>query len=267
MLTGKSVGMTRTAESPDAVICAERQVERMQEAVMDYLCVDLETTGLSPKTDKIIEIGAVKVKNGQIVDTFETFARPGVTLPEKVTELTGITAADLEHAPTITEMLPQFLAFAEELPLLGHRILFDYSFLKRAAVNARLPFERNGIDTLKLSRKFLPDLPSKKLGDLCLHYRIEMRAHRAMEDARATHFLYQKLCGEFFEQNEKDFAPVPLVYKVKREGPATKAQKERLARLLAQHGIVPDYEIDMLTKNEASRQIDRILASHATLQN
>lgn len=248
-------------------MATERLSEKMPEAVMDYLCVDLETTGLSPKTDKIIEIGAVKVKNGQIVDTFEAFVRPGVTLPERVAALTGIAAEDLEQAPVIAEILPQFLTFAEELPLLGHRILFDYSFLKRAAVNARMPFERSGIDTLKLSRKFLAELPSKRLSDLCMHYQIEMRAHRAMEDARATHFLYRKLCEEFFEQNEKDFLPVPLVYKVKREGPATKAQKERLARLLAQHGIMPDYDIDMLTKNEASRLIDRILASYGILQN
>lgn len=233
----------------------------MAEAVMDYLCVDLETTGLSPKTDKIIEIGAVKVRDGQIVETFETFVRPGVALPERVTELTGIREAELVQAPVISEVFPHFLAFAEELPLLGHRILFDYSFLKRAAVNARLPFERNGIDTLKLSRKFLAELPSRRLGDLCEHYRISMRAHRAAEDARATHFLYQRLCGDFYEQNEKDFQPVPLIYKVKREGPATKAQKERLERLLVQRGITPDRDIEMLTKNEASRLIDKILAS------
>lgn len=228
---------------------------------MDYLCVDLETTGLSPKMDKIIEIGAVKVKSGKIVDTFETFVRPGVALPERIAELTGITEEDLASAPTITEVLPRFLEFAEELPLLGHRILFDYSFLKRAFVNVKLPFERKGIDTLKLSRKLLPDLPSKRLGDLCEHYQISIQAHRAMEDARATHFLYQKLCEAFSEKNEKDFEPIPLIYKVKREGPATKAQKERLERLLVQHGITPDYDIEMLTKNEASRLIDKILAA------
>lgn len=241
--------------------------KNMAEAVRDYLCVDLETTGLSAKTDKIIEIGAVKVKNGQIVDTYGTFVRPGRALPERVTELTGITEAALEDAPTIAQVLPGFLEFAEELPLVGHRILFDYSFLKRALVNARLPFERSGIDTLKLARKFLSDLPSKKLSDLCLYYGIELQAHRAMEDARATHLLYQKLCDSFQKQNEKDFLPVPLIYRVKREGPATKPQKERLTKLLAQHDITPDYDIEMLTKNEASRLIDKILASYGILQN
>jgi len=110
--------------------------------VRDYLCVDLETTGLNPKTDKIIEIGAVKVKKGEIIDTFATFVRPGKALPERIRELTGIAGTDLEGAPLIGEVLPQFLEFAEELPLLGHSILFDYSFLKRAAVNAGRAFEK-----------------------------------------------------------------------------------------------------------------------------
>lgn len=239
----------------------ERLGKEVPGAIRDYLCVDLETTGLSPKTDKIIEIGAVRVKDGQIVDAFETFVRPGVALPERIIELTGITEEALASAPVLAEVLPRFQEFAGELPLLGHRIFFDYSFLKRAFVNAKLPFERSGIDTLKLSRKFLAELPSKRLGDLCEHYHISIQAHRAMEDARATHFLYEKLCEAFFEKSPKDFEPVPLIYKVKREGPATKAQKERLARLLVQYGITPDYEIEMLTKNEASRLIDKILAS------
>lgn len=239
----------------------------MSEAVRDYLCVDLETTGLSPKTDKIMEIGAVKVKDGRIIDTFQTFVHPGKALSERAAELTGITQNDLANAPLIGEALPQLVEFAEDLVLVGHQLLFDYSFLKRAAVNARLAFEKNGIDTLKLSRQFLPQLPSRRLCDLCEHYGIELQAHRAMEDARATHFLYQKLCGDFFSQKEEAFLPRPLIYKVKREGPATKAQKERLQRLLLQHGLTADYEIELLTKNEASRLIDKILASYGILQN
>lgn len=236
----------------------------MAEPVRDYLCVDLETTGLNPKTDKIIEIGAVKVKNGQVADTYRTFVRPGKALSERTQQLTGITKKDLESAPAIDEVLPNFLEFAEELPLLGHRILFDYSFLKKAAVNAGISFERSGIDTLKLSRKFLPDLPSRKLPDLCAYYGISLQAHRALADATATHFLYQKLCENFYQA--ADFAPAELSYKVKKEGPATKAQKERLMRLLNQYGLTAEYEIEMLTKNEASRLIDRILASYGILQ-
>lgn len=237
----------------------------MSESVNSYLCVDLETTGLNPKMDKIIEIGAVKVKDGEILSTFQTYVNPGKILSEEVSKLTGITQENLVGAPTIDKVLPDFLNFAEELPLLGHRVLFDFSFLKRAAVNHKLTFERSGIDTLRLSRKYLADLHSRRLCELCKHYGISLQAHRALEDAKATHFLYQRLCAEFYQ--EDDFRPYPLLYKVKRESPATKAQKERLSRLLSQHGITPDYEIEMLTKNEASRLIDRINAEYGILQN
>lgn len=237
------------------------------EPVRDYLCVDLETTGLNPKLDKIIEIGAVRVRSGQIADTFASFVHPGKVLPEKISALTGITQSDLEEAPVIWEVMPHFLEFAGDLPLLGHGVLFDYSFLKRAAVNMGLPFERNAVDTLKLSRKFLSDLPSRRLSELCGYFEIPMQAHRALEDARATHLLYQKLAEAFGrEENAADFLPVPLQYKAKKEGPATRPQKERLRRLLNEHGLTPDYEIEMLTKNEASRLIDRILAAYGILQ-
>lgn len=223
-----------------------------------YISVDLETTGLCPKTDKIIEIGAVRVENGQITGEFSRFVNPGRALPERITELTGIVQEQVAGAETIAPVLEDFLNFAGELPLLGHRVLFDYSFLKRAAVNAGKQFERSGVDTLKLSRQYLSELPSRRLSDLCAHFGIPIAAHRALEDARAAHFLYRKLCARFYE--EKSFAPVPLLYKVKKEGPATPKQKERLRRLLAERGITPDYDVEMLTKNEASRLADKILA-------
>lgn len=248
--------------------------------IRDYICVDLETTGLNPKSEKIIEIGAVKVTDGRIADTFSQFVHPGKKLEARIAELTGISDEDLEGQPRIEEVLPSFLAFAGDLPLLGHNVLFDYSFLKRAAVNQRLTFERKGIDTLKIARRYLPDLPSRNLGALCEYYQIPHQAHRAYEDAKATHLLYQKLCELFYFESgnqestaescgagaqgktgsRADFFPQTLTYQVKREGPATPAQKERLTRLLKQYGITPDYEVEWLTKNEASRKIDRLLA-------
>lgn len=229
-----------------------------------YISVDLETTGLCPKTDKIIEIGAVRVENGQITGEFSRFVNPGRMLPERITELTGIVQEQVSGAEPVGTVLEDFLEFAGELPLLGHRILFDYSFLKRAAVNAGKPFERKGVDTLKLSRQYLSELPSRRLSELCAHFQIPIAVHRALEDARAAHFLYQELCARFFE--EKSFAPVPLLYKVKKEGPASPRQKERLRRLLEEKGIVPDFDVEMLTKNEASRLTDQILAGNRSGQ-
>ena len=142
----------------------------------EYVSVDVETTGLAPKQDKIIEIGAVRVRDGQIVGSFTSFVNPGRILPAHITELTGILQEQVDEAETMERVLPAFLEFAGDLPLVGHRILFDYGFLKRAAVNMRLDFERSGVDTLKLSRQFLSELPSRRLSALCEHFEIPIQA-------------------------------------------------------------------------------------------
>ena len=148
----------------------------------EYVSVDVETTGLAPKQDKIIEIGAVRVRDGQIVGSFTSFVNPGRILPAHITELTGILQEQVDEAETMESVLPAFLEFAGDLPLVGHRILFDYGFLKRAAVNMRLDFERSGVDTLKLSRQFLSELPSRRLSALCEHFEIPIQAHRALDE-------------------------------------------------------------------------------------
>lgn len=93
-----------------------------------YVSIDLETTGLNPKRDRIIEIGAIRVEQGQIAEEFSTFVDPGRKLEERITELTGIRDEDLADAPQLDEVFPKLLKFMGELPLLGHSILFDYSF-------------------------------------------------------------------------------------------------------------------------------------------
>ncbi len=228
-----------------------------------YVCIDLETTGLNPKTDRIIEIGAVKVEKGISIKYYETFVNPGRLLENKIVDLTGITDADLKHAPSISEVLPEILDFIGDDILLGHCILFDYSFLKKAAVNEKRSFEKMGIDTLKIARKYLSELESRSLDYLCGHYGIEHYAHRALEDAKATCLLHKKIAEQFFsKENEKDFLPQKLVYNVKRETPITKAQKERLYKLLTKHKLDTEYDLDQLTRNEASRYADQILAKY-----
>lgn len=228
--------------------------------VNDYVALDLETTGLNPKRDRIIEVGAVRVRNGKATDSFQSLINPGRMLNEVVCKLTGITADMLEGAPDEEEILPEILDFIKEDVLVGHRILFDYSFLKRLAVNRKLSLERKGIDTLKLAKKFLPDIESRRLGFLCSYYGIEHKAHRALGDAKASSDLYLKLARDFY--NEKDFAPADLVFKIKKETPISKPQKERLYKLIDKHRIVMEYDIDKLTKNEASRITDQILSKY-----
>ncbi|MBQ8246525.1 MAG: 3'-5' exoribonuclease [Lachnospiraceae bacterium] len=222
-----------------------------------YVSIDLETTGLNPKTDKIIEIGAVKVKDGLMQETFSTLIHPGRKLEERVMELTGIDDTMLVDAPELSEVLPGLFEFLEDLPLLGHRVLFDFSFLKKAAVNQKLSFDKEGIDTLRIARRHLTGLEHKTLESLCAHYQIPHNAHRAMGDALATHQLYQILARDYYNE-EGLFRPVKLVYQVKRDTPITKAQKERLYRLLEQHGMQLDVDVDSLSRSEADRTIDRI---------
>lgn len=226
--------------------------------INSYVCIDLETTGLNPKTDRIIEIGAVKVAEGRVVDTFSTYVNPGRKLEERIVELTGIVQEQVDDAPEITQVLPELIAFLEDYPLLGHRILFDYSFLKKAAVNQKLSFEKQGIDTLRIARCFLPELEKRSLEFLCKHYEIPHHAHRALADAEATSILYQKLAVQFYEKDSKPFEPVVLIYNAKKETPITKPQKERLYRLIAQHNLTVDYDVEKLTRSEASRYTDKI---------
>lgn len=236
-----------------------------------YICVDLETTGLDPKRDDIIEIGAVKVVEGCVEDTFQTLLNPGRILEERITELTGIHDEQLATAPVMEEVLPAFLEFAGEDVLLGHSVLFDYSFLKKAAVNQKRKFERRGIDTLKIARKYLPELESRSLGYLCGYFGIAHHAHRALDDAQATVKLYDRLV-ELFSEKEQEaceqtpdkslFIPKPLLYQVKRDTPITIPQREQLYKLIDKHKLMVDYEVEKLTRSEASRQISRILAEY-----
>lgn len=232
-----------------------------------YVCIDLETTGLNPKTDAIIEIGAVKVENNIITQEWETFVNPGRQLEERIVELTGIHDEQLVSAPAVDEVLPMLLEMTEGAVLLGHSVTFDYSFLKRAAVERKKTFERDGIDTLKIARKYLTELESRSLRYLCEYYGICHNAHRALQDAKATVELYKRLVEQFYDKEETEgdkslFRPKRLRHNVKRQTPITIPQKEQLYKLIDKHKLIIDYDIEKLTRSEASRRIDRLLAEY-----
>ncbi|MGN0515128.1 MAG: PolC-type DNA polymerase III [Lachnospiraceae bacterium] len=227
-----------------------------------FVALDLETTGVAPASDRIIEIGAIKVINGIETGRFSTFVNPRMVIPDRITDITGIDKSMVKDAPVIDEVLEDLMSFCEGLPLLGHNIIFDYSFLKTACVNRGYQFEKDGIDTLKLARKFLPDLPSKRLGELCKYFAIDSgHSHRAYDDARSAWKLYEKLCEQNSENAEFDKV-IKLEYSIKKKSPITPAQIKYLNGLIKKHHIVPDVEIESLTKNDASRLIDRILSSY-----
>lgn len=237
-----------------------------------YVCLDLETTGLNPKRDRIIEIGAVRVRQGREVNSFSTFVNPGRQLEMRITELTGIRDEDLAQAPDISRVLPELLDFLGEDVLVGHRISFDYAFVKKAALDAKRDFQAKGLDTLQMARKYLTEVEKKNLKYLCRYFQIPHRAHRALDDARATGQLYEILAGRF-GQEEALFCPKPLLCNIKRDTPATKAQKEQLCRLLQQHKLklgeegLPLLDMEKMTRSETSRLIDQILAKYGRWKN
>lgn len=231
-----------------------------------YLAVDLETTGLDPKTDKIIEIGAARILSGKVKETYETFVNPYRKLGEKVISLTGISDGQLENAPGIQDVILSFLDFAGNLPLLGHNVIFDYSFLKRAAVNQGSCFERRGIDTLSLARRFMPAEEKKNLKAACDFWGVRQEfTHRALADALAAHELYQKLKALREREVPEVFSPKPLLYKVKKEQPASKRQKEYLQDLLKYHKIALSMQTEYLSRNEISRITDKIIAQYGRI--
>ena len=154
-----------------------------------FVVVDLETTGGSPAADAITEIGALKLRGGELLGRFETLVNPGVAIPPMITVLTGITEAMVLPAPPIDEVLPPFLEFLGDAVLVGHNIRFDASFLD-AALTARgyerLPNTR--VDTVAMARRLVRDeVPNLKLHTLARHFRTSVEpVHRAYADAAAT---------------------------------------------------------------------------------
>lgn len=225
-----------------------------------YIAFDLETTGLNPQENEIIEIGALKVREGKVVDRFMEFIHPLSPISSAISELTGITNDMVATARSCEQVIPDFLEFCEDDVLIGHNVMFDYSFTKCSASKCGLPFEKNGLDTLKIARKVHKDFPSKSLGALCDYYHIENKsAHRAYHDALATAKLYQTLAHYFEESDPKLFKPLPLMYKVKTVQPATPKQIALIERLIPQKEYSGKWDPETITRSDASRLIDALL--------
>ena len=161
----------------------------------EYICFDLETTGLNANSDKIIEIGAVRVKNRQIVEEFGTFADPGMSLEEKTTELTGITDKMLEGAPSQKEALQTFIDFCGDSPvLIAHNANFDVSFVKATAKRENIKFEFTYADTVPMSRALIMSIKNHKLDTVAKYLKIpSFNHHRACDDARALAYIFIEL--------------------------------------------------------------------------
>lgn len=232
----------------------------------NYTVIDLEMTGLDAKTDAIIEVGAVRVRGGEITDTYHALLRTGRSLPEKVTELTGITEEMMRSGCEPKQAMDEFFTFVGEDILVGQNLIFDYSFLKQWAVNHKFSFERNAVDTLKLARQFLPQEQKKDLESLCRYFGVEREhAHRALEDAIETYRVFEKLKAEYGETDAEAFAPRLLLYKAKKQTPATGRQIEYLKKYAAYYGIELSEPPSAMTRSEASRLTDRLIAQYGKM--
>ena len=150
----------------------------------EIVCFDIETTGLKVTQEAITEIGAVRLRNGEIVETFQTFVDPERRLTPEIIGLTGITDEMLRGAPKLKDALTAFLAFAGDAPLAAHNAEFDISFIRAGCRKCSIPFEPTYIDTLILAQNLLPGLGKYKLDIVAEHLQLpQFNHHRASDDA------------------------------------------------------------------------------------
>lgn len=161
----------------------------------DYIIFDIETTGLDSSYDEVIEIGAIKVKNNKIVSKFNSLVKPKNEIDEYITELTGITNEMVKDAPTIEEILPDFMNYIGNDILIGHNVNFDINFIYDNLYRNKFDVLTNDfIDTMRISRKLLPELPHHRLIDLAKYFKIDStNNHRSLKDCEITMNVYENL--------------------------------------------------------------------------
>ena len=180
------------------------------QSLMDsFVVFDIETTGFSSVTNHIIEIGAVKVENGKIVDRFSTYVNPQEPIPYRITKLTTITDADVMDAPTIDQVLPEFFAFCEGCVLVAHNASFDTGFIKENARKLELPYAYTHVDTLAMARVLLPQLAKFTLDHVAKTVGVSLENHhRAVDDAEATAEIFEIFIPMLLEKGAHDLDAV-----------------------------------------------------------
>lgn len=171
----------------------------------EIVVFDIETTGLSSSVDRITEIGAVKIKNGEVIDRYSTLINPEIPIPYKITDLTGITNDMVKDQRTIKDVMPEFQKFFGDCPLVAHNAMFDWGFIRTKAHELGIELNNTIIDTLQLSRTLLPNLKKYKLNLVCQHLNIKLENHhRAVHDAEATAQMFLKFVEMLKDRNVED---------------------------------------------------------------
>ncbi len=203
-----------------------------------YVVFDIETTGLSSKKDRIIEIGAVKVKDGVITDKYSTFVNPRVPIPYEIEDLTKISDDMVMDAPGIEEVLPEFLSFCGDSVLVAHNAGFDVGFIIHNAKNLGLHIEPTVIDTIRLAQKLLPNLSKYKLNVVAKALGVSLENHhRAVDDAGATAEIFTAFVAMLRKMGIEDLDQL---------NDASQVSVETIRKL-------PTHHIIILAKNDIGR--------------
>ncbi|MDR0978606.1 MAG: PolC-type DNA polymerase III [Lachnospiraceae bacterium] len=185
-----------------------------QDINSEYCVLDIETTGLSFRTEKITEIGVMKMKNGQVIDTFECFVNPEKQIPYEIVKLTGITDDMVKNEKTIKEVMPEFLKFVGDSILVAHNAGFDIGFLKYNAENLGYKLDNTIIDTLSLAKELFPNYKKYKLGIIAENLGIKVDvAHRALDDVKTLVSIFNIMLNMLTEKKVKTVNEIESVSK------------------------------------------------------
>ena len=195
-----------------------------------FVVFDLETTGFSAEVDRIIEIGAVKIKNGEIVDNFSKFVNPKIPIPFRIEKLTGINDSMVMEAEPIEKILPEFLEFCGDAVMVAHNAGFDTSFIINNAERLGIKYDPTIMDTVLLAQFVIPNLHNYKLDTLCKYLAVSLENHhRAVDDAQATAYIYLKMAKMLEERD---------IFDLDKLNEAGKLDDEAIKKLHQYHCII-----------------------------
>ena len=195
-----------------------------------FVVFDLETTGFSAEVDRIIEIGAVKIKNGEIVDNFSKFVNPKIPIPFRIEKLTGINDSMVMEAEPIEKILPEFFEFCGDAVMVAHNAGFDTSFIINNAERLGIKYDPTIMDTVLLAQFVIPNLHNYKLDTLCKHLAVSLENHhRAVDDAQATAYIYLKMVKMLEERD---------IFDLDKLNEAGKLDDEAIKKLHQYHCII-----------------------------
>ena len=198
-----------------------------------YCVLDLETTGFSAKTEKITEVGIMKVQNGEVIDEFSCFVNPEKHIPQRVTEVTNITDDMVKDAKTIDQVFPEILEFIKGSVLVAHNAPFDMGFLKQNAKVLGYEFDYTYLDTLSLAKDLFPDYKKYKLGKIAENLGIKVEvAHRALDDVDTTVKVFKVMLDMLKERGAKTIDDIDQVSSTEE------SKKDAYKKLKTYHAII-----------------------------